>query len=128
MIDTLLAKTPGNFLCVCVCAYAYGCERVFERGGMLMSIAERLSPFFSQWTGCSQGKPKTHESSCPLPTSNVPACTSMCSHTCTDTVPAIALSLLFFLLLPLSFSSLSSFRICWTGLGPPPFLVLGTLL
>ncbi len=83
--------------CECVCMY--GCERMFER--MLMSIAECLSPFFSQWTGCSQGKRKTHEASCPLPTSNVPACMRTCTRTHTHTIPAIAPTLLC--------SSLSSF-------------------
>lgn len=76
LIDTHLAKMCGNFLCVCVrvcvCMGVRGC---LKEKRMLMSIAERLSPFFSQWTGCSQGKRKTHEASCPLPTGNVPACT-----------------------------------------------------
>lgn len=70
----------GNILCVCVC----GCERMLKRERMLMSIAERLSPFFSQRTGCSQGKWKTHEASCPLPTGNVPTCTRTCTRTHTE--------------------------------------------
>lgn len=117
LIDTHLAKMCGNFLCVCVrvcvCMGVRGC---LKEKRMLMSIAERLSPFFSQWTGCSQGKRKTHEASCPLPTGNVPACTLARArgHTRTHATPSIAPS---FLHSPLSSFSLSCFKNCWTGLG-----------
>lgn len=99
----------------------YGCERMFER--MLMSIAERLSPFFPQWTGCSQGKRKTHEASCPLPTSNVPACTRKCTRTHTHThIDAHTQFLLLLQVSSLSSFSLSCFKRCWTGLGLRWFL------
>lgn len=108
LIDILLATRHGNFLlCVCVslcacvrvCVCMYGCERMFER--MLMSIAECLSPFFSQWTGCSQGKRKTHEAFCPLPTSNVPACMRTCTRTHTHTQFLLLLQLFCAPLCPL---------------------------
>lgn len=93
---------------------------MFER--MLMSIAERLSPFFSQWTACSQGKPKTHEASCPLPTGNVPTC--MCTRTLTYThrdphtyTHSFCFSLKSLVLLSVLSFSLSCFKSSWTALG-----------